>query len=123
MTTFADIFTLVNAQLDPVLSVPVTSRVPDPRPDSFVQVRRSGGAWNIVIDKPLVDVFCWGLTETVAEALCMQVRSLIHSMKNTVINGVQVYRVEELLGPTQTDDTETGTPQYWMTFSIFVRAE
>jgi len=34
-----------------------------------------------------------------------------------------VYRVQEMLGPTSTDDPLTGTPRVWATYTIDVRAD
>lgn len=123
MTSYPFIGSLLKNYLDPFLSVPVVGKVPDPRPDSFVQIRRSGGGAQIARDTPLVDVFCWALTDEDAEDLCMTVRSLITDLENSMLGGRQIYRLEEFLGPTQDDDPETGTSRWWMTFSISIRAD
>lgn len=123
MTSYPLIGALLKDYLDPLLSVPVVGNVPDPRPDSFVQIKRSGGASQLARDTPLVDVFSWALTDAAAEDLCMAVRSHITDLENSLLGGRQVYRLEEFLGPTDDSDPETGLSRWWMTFSISIRAD
>ena len=48
-------------------SIPVASRVPNPRPSTFVRVMRAGGvSRDRVIDVPTVAVEAWAPTETAA---------------------------------------------------------
>lgn len=48
--------------------VPISSRVPNPRPDRFIRVSRAGGPRDWAQDKPLILVECWAPTEPEAAA-------------------------------------------------------
>ncbi|MGH3878066.1 MAG: hypothetical protein ACRDSK_13635 [Actinophytocola sp.] len=123
MVAYPDAVALVIAYLNPLLTPPVVSRVPDPRPPEFLQVRRVGGTDLVVRDQPRLDFFSWAQTEKAAHDLCMQARSLIHATAGTTLLGVTCYRVEEFLGPHSADDDASGLPRYWMTVSLTLRAE
>lgn len=109
------------AQLTPK---PVAPRVPDPRPDEWLQIRRVGGTKAPpVTDKARIDLIAWALTEPAAMALLLAARLLVNNLYGTSAVGVPVYRVEETLGPKQVDDPEAGAPQAWMTVAITFRAD
>jgi len=63
------------------------------------------------------------LTDPAAWELADLVRRSIHSLAGTATLGLVVYRVQEMLGPTSTDDPLTGTPRVWATYTIDVRAD
>jgi hypothetical protein len=121
---YPDIIALLVAYLDPLLTGPVSSRVPDPRPAVWTQVRRIGGPQvRPVRDQPRVDVISWALTDPAAWALADAARRAIHALKGTVLGGAVVYRIDETLGPKQLDDPTTGVPRCLATYSILIRAD
>jgi len=121
---YPDMIALLVAYLDPLLTGPVASRVPDPRPDVWTQIRRVGGNQvRPVRDQPRIDVFSHALTDPAAWTLADLTRRSIHALKGTTLGGAVVYRVEETLGPRQLDDPLTGRPRCWATYSILVRAD
>lgn len=124
-TVYPDIVALLVAYLDPLIGVvPVTSRVPSPRPPELVQVRRVGGTQlRPVRDQPRVDVFAWAATDPRANELADTVRNAIHLLAGTQTLGPVVYRVDETMGPRQLDDPLTGSPRVWTTYSISIRAD
>lgn len=121
---YPDIVALLRTYLLPIVTPrPVSSRIPDPRPDEWVQIRRIGGTQlRPVRDSPNVDVFAWAPTDPEAWELADLLRRSIHSLAATTLLGPPVYRVGEILGPTQLDDPLTGTPRVWATYAIDVRA-
>lgn len=122
--TWPDAVGLLVDYLDAVISAPVASRVPSPRPVEFVQVRRIGGTPAVPVrDQPRFDVFCWAATEPDAMDLALEVRSAIWVLAGNDDLGVVAYRVEEFLGPRQDDDPQTGTPRVWATYSLTLRAD
>lgn len=50
-----------------VPGVPVSTRVPNPRPDRFVRLVRAGGSRTRELDKMLLVVECWALDAVQAE--------------------------------------------------------
>lgn len=119
-----DIVALLYTYLDGQLAVPVASDVPDPRPDEWLQLRRSGGTKRPPVrEQPRVDFFYWAATQPAAMAGALQVRTLVNNLHGTTTLGVTVYRVEEFLGPRQQDDPLTGTPRVWMTLSPLIRVD
>jgi hypothetical protein len=104
----------------------VATRVPDPRPDEWLQIRRVGGAKAPpVTDKARIDLIAWALSEPAAMALLLRARVLVGGLAvpGGNLGNVPVYRVEETLGPKQADDPATGALQAWMTVAITYRAD
>lgn len=123
---YPDIVALLRAYLLPIVGggIPIASRVPSPRPDRWLQIRRIGGTQQRPVrDQPRVDVLAWALTDPEAWALAEQVRRAVHALQGTTLLGPVVYRVDEFLGPRQFDDTEAGRPRVMATYSISVRAD
>lgn len=122
--TWPDAVGLVVAYLDQALTPTlVASRVPEDRPDEFVQVRRVGGpATPPVRDQARLDVFTWAVTDPEAMDLAYTVREALWLLPGTDLLGPVVYRIEEFLGPRQDDDVVTGTPRVWATYSLTLRA-
>lgn len=122
---YPDIVGLLRTYLLPIVApLQIASRVPDPRPDDWVQLRRIGGPQQRPVrDRPNVDVFAWALTDPAAEQLGDLLRRSIHALAGTTLLGPMVYRVDEVLGPRSLDDELTGRPRVWATYSIDVRAD
>ena len=59
--------------LAPLVGVPVSTRIPNPRPASHVKVTRAGGQQlNLVQERPLMIVECWAGTSPAAFALAAE---------------------------------------------------
>jgi hypothetical protein len=124
MTDFADVVAILVAYLDPLLSAPVATRVPIPRPVEFIQVRRVGGpALPPARELVRVDVFAWAETEVRAAQLGRAARQAVWALAGTTVDGMTVYQAGEFMGPTMVDDDETGVAQSWTTYELIVRAE
>jgi len=122
--TFPDPAGLVIGYLEPLVApVHVGSRVPKPRPDRFIQVRRVGGRSETVRDIARLDIFCWDPTDPGAMALALDVRTRIWALAGSALLGPAVYRVAEFLAPRHSDDDKTGTPRVWATYELAVRAD
>lgn len=103
-------------------SVPVRSKVPDPRPDTFVVVRRTGGPRrNIVTDTPTLVVESYGLVEEQASDLSQMCRALLFASRATVVDGVAVYRVGEFAGPAYLPDPTSDHHRYTQTVTVALR--
>lgn len=122
---YPDIVALLRTYLSPLVSpVPIASRVPSPRPVRWLQIRRIGGTQlRPVRDQPHVDVLAWDDDEPGAWSLAEAARRHVHALAGTTLLGPVVYRVDEILGPRQIDDEETGLPRVMATYSIDVRAD
>lgn len=120
-----DPLALLRAYLLPLVApVPVVVRVPDPRPEKLVQIRRVGGpAVAPVRDRPRIDVLAWAATDAEAVALQSTARSAIWALRGTGTLGVMVYDVEEFLGPRLDDDPEYAVPRCWATYQLTIRAD
>lgn len=107
-----------------VVSVPVFTFRPDPRPTAFVQLRRVGGTANDPVqDQARVDLFTAAPTDAEAMALALQVRTAVWALPGTTrLSPVVVYRVAEFLGPRMDQDGDTATPTVWATYDITIRA-
>jgi hypothetical protein len=121
---FPDVAGLVISYLDGLVADPVASRVPDPRPARFVQVRRIGGlAQEPVRDRARLDVHCWAGTDPDAMALALDIRAHMWALSGTDLLGPMTYQVGEFLSPRHQDDDLTGNPRVWATYELTVRAD
>lgn len=70
---------------------PVSSKVPNPRPATFVRVSRAGGGMsNIVTDRPWLIFECWAPTEAEAEMLANLVGAHLKAAQFETINGAKL---------------------------------
>ena len=131
-TVYLDAEFALIGYLTPILSTVVATRVPDPRPETWVQVRRSGGtstsvrgsSGQMLRDHPLMDVFASAATEPDAMALAFAARSAIWDLEGTNLLGSMCYRVSEFLGPRRADDVTQAmpvTPRVWATYELSIR--
>ena len=118
---YLDVEYAVTGHLRGLLEVPVVTRVPDPRPSVFVQVRRVGGVAELVWDRPRLDVFAWAADDETAHDLGMAARAALHDLQGTSALGVPCYQVAEVLGPRRADDEATGLPRIWLTVDLSLR--
>lgn len=120
--TFPGVEALLHSHLEPLLGVPVVSRVPKVRPDRFVRVVRTGGTKrSLIMDAPMVVFEAWGVDEIDAEQLLALTRAHVHAMPGHYAAGEWVYRVREIAGPQAYPDPITESPRYVFTATIGVR--
>lgn len=62
--------------------VPVSGRVPNPRPASFIRVSRAGGSRARSVDHMLLLVECWAPTSVEAEVLAYRADSILRLAPN-----------------------------------------
>lgn len=118
---FPDTAAAAAAYLDSVLSVAVVTHVPNPRPDEFVTLRRTGGPREtLVSDGAQITVESWGPDDETAHDNAQTARAYLHAAAGTVIEGVQFYRVDELAGPVNLPDPESAQSRF--TFTVIVGA-
>lgn len=105
------------------VAVPVSTRVPSPRPGEFVRVLRTGGVRGgvLILDNPTVTLEAWAQTETAAEALIQLVRGLVNSLPGQMVDGTTFYRVAEFSGPGNLPDPESAQIRYTYSASILLR--
>lgn len=122
LVVFPDATAVACSLLDAALTVPVRSKVPSPRPDSFVTVRRTGGVRkDVVTDNAQVTIEAWGPTEEAAHDLAQIARAHIGAAPGSVVDGVAIYRVTEQAAPGVLPDPLSDQPRYSQTFNIAVR--
>lgn len=124
MADFPDVIALLVAHFAPLHDpIHVGSRVPHPRPDELIQIRRVGGTTATVRDVARCDFIAWAKTEERATELGLAVRTEVWQLPNRSTFGATVYRITEFLAPRTQDDPADGTPQCWSTYEIAVRAD
>jgi len=103
--------------------VPVGNRVPSPRPDRFVRVRRQGGTRvTVVTEAAQLEVEAWALDQGQAEDLAQACRSVLFSMQCRTVAGVPVYLVEDVGGPAEVPDPLSDQPVSQFSVALHVRA-
>lgn len=98
----------------------VHSRVPSPRPDRFVELRRDGGvADSVVTDRPRLSCQCWADTEANAERLAAITRAVLKTLPGTGA----IRRVRDVGGPFPAPDPESGQARYFFSVEITLRGD
>lgn len=121
---FADATAVAIAWLDAHLEEPVHQDIPNPRPDAFVTVSRTGGPRrNLVTDGAFLTVESWGQTHQDAHDLAQAARAWLHSIVGETVNGAPVYRCDEAAGPAKLPDPLSGQPRYSQSFELAIRGE
>lgn len=122
VVVFPDATAVTVTHLAGELEVPVVSKVPNPRPDTFVRVRRVGGPRrDLVTDQAQLTVEAWAATDADAADLAQLARAHIHNMRGQVISGVACYRVTEMAGPANLPDPTTDHARYSLTIAVAMR--
>ena len=102
--------------------MPVVVQVPNPRPDSFVQLIRTGGPrHDVVIDRAQITVQCWAPTTVAAAELAQTVRAHLGVIHQAEHQATVVYPPSELGGPANLPDPTSGSARYSWSVQIPVR--
>ena len=121
---FPDAEALAIAYLTERLGVPVSTKVPNPRPNEFVKVTRVGGSKvRLNADSATLVFECWGATTISASDLGRMARAYVHAMPGNDVNGKWVYKVTEVGGLAFFPDPNTDLPRYQFTVSIDLKGE
>lgn len=95
------------------IAAPVSSRVPDRKPDLFTVVNRAGGFRpGITSDTARIEVACYAATEDAAFDLAALTQGLIHSMQGLTVEGVVVRRVRTVGALANRPHTPSLPPRY-----------
>ena len=108
---------LLVATLKPILGMPVVTKVPNPRPGTFVRLKKVGGTRrDIVTDSPMVVVECWAPTGPEADDLSQLVRGHIFALAPDTVR-----KVREIAGPQDFPDPISEHPRYQFTVQLYTR--
>ena len=121
--TLANVEAALVGYLATKVAVPVSTRVPNPRPASFVRVQRTGGAsQNLVQERPVVLVECWAATDTAAWALAAQAWGALSGRGSFVHNAVEMSLAndEAVSSPVNYPDPSTSSARYQFTAELIV---
>lgn len=118
---FPDATLIATDYLRSMLDVHVGSRIPHPRLDPMVIVRRVGGPrLNPLLDQPRIDAQIWTDSDGTAVDLGAQVRLLLLELPQ---RDDRVREVEDFLGPTLIPDPPSDTPRCLLTVTFTVRGD
>lgn len=121
---FPDAAATTTTLLGDALGVETTTKVPNPRPDEFILVRRVGGTKrDQVIDDASLAIEAWSTTEAEAHDLLQLARAHLHASVGVSIDGQTIYRVQEFAGPASLPDPLSQTPRYTLTAAVTVKGE
>lgn len=130
LLTFPDSVQLVLDQLAaqlPVLlgrAIATGNRVPSPRPDEFVRVRRQGGSRKTYVsEEAYLEIECWSHDVASAEDLAQISRSILFAMAGLTFGGVPVYQVQDAGGPAEVADPLSDQPRHTFSIAIHVRGQ
>jgi hypothetical protein len=120
------VLTQLDAQLEAVLGrpVPAGNRVPSPRPDEFVRVRRQGGTRKTYVsEEAFLEVEAWGRTVADAEDIAQATRAVLFSLAGQTFDGGPVYEVQDAGGPAEVADPLSDQPRHTFSIAIHVRGQ
>lgn len=106
------------AELKARLDVPVSSQVPANRPDEFITIERTGGAYSLGKDSPNLAIQAWSTTDAKAYSLALAAAEVVRNMRESV---TQVC-TSEVNGIYSFADTESRTPRYQLDASFVTRS-
>lgn len=129
---FVDIEAELVNHINTELGIRVSTRVPNPRPEEFIQLRRQGGnagltdveTSRVMQDQSLLDLYVWAPDESQCWQIASSLRNVLMTLPSSGVLTAPVYKVSEVMGPTTTDDTIAGvtdSPRLWMSYSISTR--
>ena len=114
-----DIEKAVIAALAP-LSVAASTRVPNPRPDSFIRVGVvSGPPPTIAVEAPVVLIECWAPDSVAAFNLARDAWALLVDLEKSFVGGAWVLSVQASR-PVNFPDPLTTSPRYQFTATVRV---
>lgn len=100
----------------------VGSTIPTDRPTTFVVATLTGGNLrDRVVDQAVVTVDSWAATNSAAHDLAQWCRALVIATAGRVLDGHQIYRVDEFAGPALLPDDVSDQPRYRASYQLSVR--
>lgn len=121
---FPDAVEIVLEQVAQQLGLPTGTKVPNPRPDSFVLARRTGSSRvTMVTEAVSIAVECWAGSPGDADDLAQRVSALVHAMQGGTYSNVPIYRVSDVGGPRDQPDELSDQPRSTFTLEVHVRGK
>lgn len=119
---FGDATASAITRLNASLVEPVSGKVPDPRPPSFVTVQRTGGTQRTRVSEDVqLTVEAWATRDDDAHDLAQRARRILHGLTGEVEGGVAFYQCAELSGPVNLPDPLSEQPRCTFTVVLHVR--
>lgn len=104
--------------------ITVVTQIPNPRPTQFVLLQRTGGPKrDLVTDSAQISFEAWSNNHTNAHDLMASTRMLVNGLRNSVLQGYAVYRIQEFSGPQNLPDPAVPYPRYIWTAIIDIRGK
>jgi metal-dependent amidase/aminoacylase/carboxypeptidase family protein len=102
-------------------ATPVSTKVPNPRPGTFVRAWRTGGtARNRVLDYAQMTIECWGADKATANQLARQAHALL--LDAASLDGIALCRRVESGSLYYDPDPDTAHERYTFTAFLTLRA-
>lgn len=96
----------------PAITAPVGTRIPNPRPAAFIRVQRVGGEKrNMIQERPVVLIECWGGTEVSAWTLASNAWAALDGREELTYGGAELAE-RSLSSPVNYPDPSTTSPRY-----------
>lgn len=97
---------------DAAITVEVSGRVPNPRPDSFIRVTRVGGSQlNMIQERPTILVECWGSDQQQAWDLVSAAYRVLQGWDPLEYNGIELGS-RRCSSAVNYPDPSTSSPRY-----------
>lgn len=120
---FADAEALIVSGYAAALDAPVVGETTDVKPPTFVLIRRTGGLPRTVVsDAALITVECTAPTKAEAHDLAQATIVATQQLRDTSVDGVNVYRVAIVGGLAYLPDPIDRSPRYTFLIEAHIRA-
>lgn len=116
-----DVEAALVAHLAQSVGCDVGTRVPNPRPEKFVRVRRTGGITGRFFEQPTLLVECWATSEPDAFDIAKAASSALAAAAGTWITEDTWINDTEVGGLVNFDDPSTSCPRYQFTARLWLR--
>lgn len=113
-----DIIDALVTYLAPVVGVPVVGQVPNPRPDAWVLLERTGGVAGLAADFPMISVDVWGPTKAGASDIAHTVWDQLVRRLPPVVDGIRIVRRIGVSGPTYQPQASSGGYRYRLAVQV-----
>lgn len=119
VVVWPDVTMLATGRLAALMDVPVSARIPRPRPDEFVVLRRVGGPRRSALtDDARLDVQVWAQSDARAVEIAQQARRWLAELPQHLD---EVRQFGEDSGPTLIPDAPSDVPRVLLTVVLSVR--
>nr|WP_300338832.1 hypothetical protein [Actinomyces sp.] len=118
MSDLPDFLEALRADVEQTLGVPAYAQMPNPRPEVFVYLDRSGGPLGLSSDSPTITLEAWAASKYRAHTLAQRLRDHVVRRLPPLVGGIRVVSRREVTGLSYEPPAVSGAFRYRFTVQI-----